>query len=147
MKLLTLTLPIICAITATTLCATEPIRVLIWDEQQPQQKQAYGEKFLGETIAARLAMGGIEYLDAPVSGGEPGAIEGTLTIMVGGSAACSSLVCIPPPLRANVTRRLPLMVIFYWNRRGSEVEVARWVTFVIGDGAGDFGSGSSVRRN
>src|SRR5690348_4542988 len=34
--------------------AAEPIRVLIWDEQQPQQKQAYGDKFLGETIAAYL---------------------------------------------------------------------------------------------
>ena len=34
--------------------AAEPIRVLVWDEQQPQQKQAYGEKFLGETIAAHL---------------------------------------------------------------------------------------------
>jgi trehalose utilization protein len=28
--------------------------VLIWDEQQPEQKQAYGDKFLGETIAAYL---------------------------------------------------------------------------------------------
>jgi trehalose utilization protein len=27
---------------------------MIWDEQQPQQKQAYGELFLGETIAAHL---------------------------------------------------------------------------------------------
>lgn len=32
-----------------------PIRVLVWDEQQPEQKQAYGEKFLGETIAAHLS--------------------------------------------------------------------------------------------
>jgi len=31
------------------------IRVLIWDEQQPSQKEAYGEKFLGQTIAAHLA--------------------------------------------------------------------------------------------
>src|SRR6185436_8158303 len=37
-----------------SVCAAEPIRVLVWDEQQPQQKQAYGEKFLGETIAAYL---------------------------------------------------------------------------------------------
>jgi 3-hydroxyisobutyrate dehydrogenase-like beta-hydroxyacid dehydrogenase len=35
-------------------------------------------------IAERLASKGIAYLDAPVSGGETGAIEGTLTIMVGG---------------------------------------------------------------
>ena len=35
--------------------AAEPIRVLVWDEQQPEQKQGYGEKFLGETLAAHLA--------------------------------------------------------------------------------------------
>ena len=37
-------------------------------------------------IAARLAKGGVEMLDAPVSGGEKGAIDGTLSIMVGGKA-------------------------------------------------------------
>ena len=35
-------------------------------------------------IAARYAEAGIELLDAPVSGGEQGATEGTLAIMVGG---------------------------------------------------------------
>lgn len=39
-----------------------------------------------QSIAARLAERGIVALDAPVSGGEPGAIAGTLTIMVGGDA-------------------------------------------------------------
>ena len=38
-------------------------------------------------IAARLAAAGVDYLDAPVSGGEPGAVEGTLTVMVGGDEA------------------------------------------------------------
>ena len=37
------------------------------------------------TTAEKLAALGVDYLDAPVSGGETGAIEGTLTIMVGGS--------------------------------------------------------------
>ncbi|MCB1938790.1 MAG: NAD(P)-dependent oxidoreductase [Rhodocyclaceae bacterium] len=37
-------------------------------------------------IAARLAERGVRMLDAPVSGGEVGAIAGTLTIMVGGDA-------------------------------------------------------------
>jgi 2-hydroxy-3-oxopropionate reductase len=37
-------------------------------------------------IAEALASGGVEMLDAPVSGGEKGASEGTLSIMVGGSA-------------------------------------------------------------
>jgi len=36
--------------------------------------------------AARLAEYGAEYLDAPVSGGDVGAIAGTLSIMVGGKA-------------------------------------------------------------
>ena len=39
----------------STLHAAEPLRVLVWDEQQPEQKQGYGETFLGETLAAHLA--------------------------------------------------------------------------------------------
>lgn len=38
-------------------------------------------------FAARIAAAGGRYLDAPVSGGEIGAREGTLSIMVGGSEA------------------------------------------------------------
>ncbi|QID18995.1 NAD(P)-dependent oxidoreductase [Nitrogeniibacter mangrovi] len=38
-------------------------------------------------IAAQLAARGVRMLDAPVSGGEVGAIAGTLTIMVGGEQA------------------------------------------------------------
>ncbi len=38
------------------------------------------------SIAARLAQRGVDMLDAPVSGGEVGAIDGTLSIMVGGRA-------------------------------------------------------------
>lgn len=37
-----------------------------------------------QQIAASLAEKGIEMLDAPVSGGQPKAIEGTLSVMVGG---------------------------------------------------------------
>lgn len=39
------------------------------------------------SCAARLAERGIGFLDAPVSGGEPKAIDGTLAFMVGGSDA------------------------------------------------------------
>ena len=39
-----------------------------------------------QAIATRLAGHGVTMLDAPVSGGEVGAIAGTLTIMVGGPA-------------------------------------------------------------
>ena len=38
-------------------------------------------------IAVRLRETGVDFLDAPVSGGEVGAIAGTLSIMVGGSEA------------------------------------------------------------
>jgi 2-hydroxy-3-oxopropionate reductase len=38
-------------------------------------------------VAAELAAKGVEMLDAPVSGGEPKAIDGTLAIMVGGKEA------------------------------------------------------------
>jgi 2-hydroxy-3-oxopropionate reductase len=36
-------------------------------------------------VAARLAQSGVHFLDAPVSGGEAGAVNATLSIMVGGS--------------------------------------------------------------
>ena len=39
---------------------------------------------VAQGIAARLAQRGIEFIDAPVSGGETGAINATLTIMAGG---------------------------------------------------------------
>jgi len=38
-------------------------------------------------MAAELAKKGIEMLDAPVSGGEPKAVDGTLAVMVGGKEA------------------------------------------------------------
>lgn len=37
-------------------------------------------------IAERLGAAGVDMLDAPVSGGQKGAVEGTLSIMVGGKA-------------------------------------------------------------
>ncbi|HPP47460.1 MAG TPA: NAD(P)-binding domain-containing protein, partial [Accumulibacter sp.] len=37
-------------------------------------------------IARRLQAAGVDFLDAPVSGGEVGAIAGTLSIMVGGGS-------------------------------------------------------------
>lgn len=49
-------------------------------------------------IAAELGERGASALDAPVSGGEPAAIEGTLSIMVGGDAA--TLAAVMPVLEA-----------------------------------------------
>ena len=43
-----------------------------------------------QKIAAACEAQGVDFLDAPVSGGEPGAIGGTLAIMVGGKKAVFS---------------------------------------------------------
>ena len=50
-----LTVLALCAPAQLRAADPKPVRVLVWDEQQPQQKPAYGDKFLGETIAAHLA--------------------------------------------------------------------------------------------
>ena len=42
---------------------------------------------VSQKVGAACAAMGVEFLDAPVSGGEPKAIDGTLAIMVGGSQA------------------------------------------------------------
>jgi len=42
---------------------------------------------VAQEVAAELMKNGVEMLDAPVSGGEPKAIDGSLAIMVGGKAA------------------------------------------------------------
>jgi len=56
-------------------------------------------------IAARLRGAGVAVLDAPVSGGEKGAIEGTLSIMVGGDEAAFERVApIFAVLGKNITR-------------------------------------------
>jgi 2-hydroxy-3-oxopropionate reductase len=39
---------------------------------------------VSQKIAAAAALKGVDFLDAPVSGGEPKAVDGTLAIMVGG---------------------------------------------------------------
>jgi len=59
--------------------AADSIRVLVWDEQQPQQKEAYGEKFLGETIAAHLqTQTGLSVKTARLDDPEQGLSDATL---------------------------------------------------------------------
>ncbi len=43
------------------------------------------DPMVSKEVGAALAKAGIRFLDAPVSGGEPKAIDGTLSIMVGGA--------------------------------------------------------------
>jgi 3-hydroxyisobutyrate dehydrogenase len=47
-----------------------------------------------QDVARKLKESGVEFLDAPVSGGDKGAREGTLTIMVGGKKAAFEK-CLP----------------------------------------------------
>lgn len=54
-----------------------------------------------QRIAAQLIKKQIDMLDAPVSGGEKGAIEGTLSIMVGGKASVLEKVMAPLKLLGN----------------------------------------------
>lgn len=66
--------------TAPTGSAQEKsIRVLVWDEQQPEQKQGYGDQFLGEAIAAHLGQQkGITVKTANLQSPEQGVDEATL---------------------------------------------------------------------
>lgn len=41
---------------------------------------------VARALAERAAASGVDFLDAPVSGGQQGAVDGTLSIMVGGAA-------------------------------------------------------------
>jgi 2-hydroxy-3-oxopropionate reductase len=54
-------------------------------------------------LAAKASKQGLFWLDAPVSGGEKGAIEGTLTIMVGGAEAA---VAQAQPVLAAMGKRI-----------------------------------------
>jgi trehalose utilization protein len=59
--------------------AAEPIRLLVWDEQQPQQKEGYGERFLGETIAEHLAkLPGLSVKTAKLDDADQGLSDATL---------------------------------------------------------------------
>ncbi len=58
---------------------TPPVRVLVWDERQDKQKVAYGEAFLGETIAKHLSgCAGIETLSTHIDAPEQGLEEALL---------------------------------------------------------------------
>ncbi|MCE9611276.1 MAG: ThuA domain-containing protein [Chthoniobacter sp.] len=70
---------VVCATTHLSAADPKPVRVLVWDEQQPDQKRAYGEKFLGETIAAHLAgLPGLTVQTANLAEPEQGVAEAVL---------------------------------------------------------------------
>src|SRR5205807_1066105 len=49
--------PIVCCLLPLLAYAADklPIRVLVWDEQQPAQTKGYGDQFLGQVIAEHLS--------------------------------------------------------------------------------------------
>lgn len=53
MKIATLMNSLLAA-SSLSLSAESPVRVLVWDERQEEQKQAYQGQYLGDTIAAHL---------------------------------------------------------------------------------------------
>ena len=61
-----------------------------------------GDSATSRRMAARLAERGIGFLDAPVSGGVAGAVQGALTVMVGGDA--DTLERVQPVLSCFGTR-------------------------------------------
>lgn len=64
---------------------------------------------VSQKIGAACAAKGIDFLDAPVSGGEPKAIDGTLAIMVGGeSAVFDRVLPILQKMGASVTLTGPV---------------------------------------
>ena len=65
-----------------------------------------GDPGTSRRIAERLARSGIDFVDAPVSGGTNGAEAGTLTIMVGGSPAAFERA---RPILASFGRRIEHM--------------------------------------
>ena len=59
--------------------AADPIHVLVWDEQQPKQSQGYGDKFLGDTIAAHLStLPGLSVKSTNLNAPEQGLDDATL---------------------------------------------------------------------
>lgn len=79
--------PILLAVsTLAAAAAPDPIRVLVWDERQPEQKAAYDGAFLGDTIAEWLSkQPGIVAksvgLDSPEQGLEAATLDATDVII------------------------------------------------------------------
>jgi 2-hydroxy-3-oxopropionate reductase len=81
---------------------------------------------VSQKLAAACAARGVDFLDAPVSGGEPKAIDGTLAIMVGGTPAAfesarpilekmGSAVTLTGPVGAGNTTKLANQIMVACN--------------------------------
>ncbi len=81
---------------------------------------------VSQKVATACALKGVDFLDAPVSGGEPKAIDGTLSIMVGGEPSVfervrpvlqkmGSAVTLTGPVGAGNTTKLANQIIVACN--------------------------------
>src|SRR5208283_4425565 len=81
---------------------------------------------VSQKVATACALKGVDFLDAPVSGGEPKAIDGTLSIMVGGEPSVfervrpvlqkmGSAVMLTGPVGAGNTTKLANQIIVACN--------------------------------
>ena len=73
-----------CDVIITMLPNSPHVRSVALGENGIVEGAHEGDPVESKKIGAELAKKGIEMLDAPVSGGEPKAIDGTLSVMVGG---------------------------------------------------------------
>jgi hypothetical protein len=105
--------------------AADPIRVLVWDEQQPEQKKAYGDKFLGETIAAHLAtLPGLSVksanLKSPEQGLDPATLDKTDVIVWWGHVQhqAVNVASVERVVERVLTGRLSLVALHsaHWSR-------------------------------
>ena len=64
------------------------LELIVLDSQNDAAKEVSNvEDLVSQKVGAACAAKGVEFLDAPVSGGEPKAMDATLAIMVGGDEA------------------------------------------------------------
>ena len=94
-----------------------------------------------QRLSAKLAGAGIQMLDAPISGGEPGAIAGTLAIMVGGErSAFAQALPVLEAMGQNITYIGPsgtaLVVKLANNLIGAAIMMATSEAFTMAAKAG-----------
>ena len=85
----------------------DPVRVLVWDERQEEQKQAYGKQFLGQSIAAALEKKGFlvrsSGLDDAAQGLDPALLDWAEVLIWWGHVRHSK---ITPETGKQIVRRI-----------------------------------------
>lgn len=91
-----------CSVIITMLPNSPNVRAVVLDENGIIETAKEGSVLIdmssidpteSKAIAAELSKKGIDMLDAPVSGGEPKAIDGTMSVMVGGKKEIFDTYC------------------------------------------------------